>query len=419
MAYLGRKGASAALTSADIPDNSITAAKIVEGTITVGDIGTDAVGADELANDAVDTNAIANDAVTGGKLANDIAISTTGAITTTGAFTSVGIDDNADATAITIDSSKNVKIANTPSSLVNLLGASPPNMSSWGGYTLSGTTSNSQTTTGAGGVVNENLFRNLIGKTYRYHFAGTSDIGCSIWAGGAGAYTGVGIPIGTFSVTGDYTHVAGDKGGLYIRHGGAGTTTFTAMTVNDLDAGGDLIVGNEIKCDSLSTAGNLTVNTGNLVIGTAGKGITFSSTNTPAQSSGTGTHNTLDDYEEGTWTCTVTSATPPSTLPTGTGYYTKIGRLVNVAVRVNNANTTGGSGAMQFTGLPFSQGATNGQGHISMHMMSRNVDTILTVWFSGTVMNPYETFNNGSWTLLNITAGSGKYFEISGSYQTG
>ena len=106
MAYLGRKGASAALTTADIPDNSITSAKIVDGAVAVADIGTNAVGADELANDAVDTNAIADDAITGDKLANDIAISTTGAITFTGNFTSVGIDDNADANANTIDSSE-------------------------------------------------------------------------------------------------------------------------------------------------------------------------------------------------------------------------------------------------------------------------------------------------------------------------
>ena len=37
-------------------------------------------------------------------------ISTSGAITTTGAFTSVGIDDNADATALTIDSSEKLGI---------------------------------------------------------------------------------------------------------------------------------------------------------------------------------------------------------------------------------------------------------------------------------------------------------------------
>ena len=44
-------------------------------------------------------------------------ISTSGAITTTGAFTSVGIDDNADATTMTIDTSENIGIGNTsPSS---------------------------------------------------------------------------------------------------------------------------------------------------------------------------------------------------------------------------------------------------------------------------------------------------------------
>ena len=87
MAYLGRKGALAPLTSADIPDNVIAQSDI------------------------------ANDAVTGAKLANDIAISTSGAITTTGAFTSIGIDDNSNALAITIDSSENVGIGiTTPSS---------------------------------------------------------------------------------------------------------------------------------------------------------------------------------------------------------------------------------------------------------------------------------------------------------------
>ena len=33
MAFLGRRGGAAALTSADIPDNSITAAKIVDGAV--------------------------------------------------------------------------------------------------------------------------------------------------------------------------------------------------------------------------------------------------------------------------------------------------------------------------------------------------------------------------------------------------
>jgi hypothetical protein len=48
MAYLGRKGASAALTSADIPDNSITTAKIVDDNVTAAKIPAGAVSSDVL-----------------------------------------------------------------------------------------------------------------------------------------------------------------------------------------------------------------------------------------------------------------------------------------------------------------------------------------------------------------------------------
>ena len=48
-------------------------------------------------------------------------ISTSGAITTTGAFTSIGIDDNADAVAMTIDSSEKVGIGTTnPHTILDL-----------------------------------------------------------------------------------------------------------------------------------------------------------------------------------------------------------------------------------------------------------------------------------------------------------
>lgn len=50
MAYLGRPGATAPLTSADIPDNSITAAKIVDATIVAADLAPDSVGTSEIAD---------------------------------------------------------------------------------------------------------------------------------------------------------------------------------------------------------------------------------------------------------------------------------------------------------------------------------------------------------------------------------
>ena len=48
MAYLGRKGASAALTSADIPDDSITASKIATGALTAADVSADMATQTEL-----------------------------------------------------------------------------------------------------------------------------------------------------------------------------------------------------------------------------------------------------------------------------------------------------------------------------------------------------------------------------------
>ena len=123
MAYLGRKGASAALTTADIPDNSITSAKIVDGAVAVADLGPNSVDSSELVDGSIDTSHIGDDQVTGAKLANNIAISTTGAITTTGAFTSVGITDGAvGATAITIDSDERVGIGSTSMSSLSASG---------------------------------------------------------------------------------------------------------------------------------------------------------------------------------------------------------------------------------------------------------------------------------------------------------
>ena len=73
MAYLGRRGASAALTSADIPDNSITAAKIVDATIAAGDLAPDSVDSSELVDLSIDTSHIGNLQVTAAKVASDVA----------------------------------------------------------------------------------------------------------------------------------------------------------------------------------------------------------------------------------------------------------------------------------------------------------------------------------------------------------
>ena len=113
MSYIGRKGQTAPLASADLPTNSISTAHLINDAVTSAKIGVDVIVAEDIAANAITVAEIADDAVTGAKLANDIAISTTGAITTTGAFTSVGIDDDASgATAITINASEQVGVGN-------------------------------------------------------------------------------------------------------------------------------------------------------------------------------------------------------------------------------------------------------------------------------------------------------------------
>jgi hypothetical protein len=85
---------------------------------------------------------------------------------------------------------------------------------------------------------------------------------------------------------------------------------------------------------------------------TAPQGIIFGD----AGGSGTPTSNTLDDYEEGTWTPTITlnsgTATTYSTLA---GNYTKTGRMVVVLGHIIPSDGTLGStnGYVRMTGLPF------------------------------------------------------------------
>ena len=101
------------------------------------------------------------------------------------------------------------------------------------------------------------------------------------------------------------------------------------------------------------SATQLTLTTGNLVIGTAGRGIDFSANPNPAGM----TSELLNDYEEGTFTATLTSATPPSTPITATAYYTKVGDTVTVYCSFRDVNNTGAAGAISVTGLPFTSNA--------------------------------------------------------------
>ena len=108
----------------------------------------------------------------------------------------------------------------------------------------------------------------------------------------------------------------------------------------------------------IGSAGDMTVVAGNLVIGTAGKGIDFS-----ADPSAPGmTSELLDDYEEGTWTPAQGAGLTVIGAFSSAGRYTKIGRLVTVSGFVQGGTSVAVSAGNALTSnLPFTTGA-NGVG---------------------------------------------------------
>jgi len=79
---------------------------------------------------------------------------------------------------------------------------------------------------------------------------------------------------------------------------------------------------------------------------------------------GTGSANYLDDYEEGTWTPTITSsgAAGSVTYNERSAIYTKIGNLVQVQADIRiSGNTNTLSGTLKISGLPFTVNSSSGR----------------------------------------------------------
>ncbi len=75
----------------------------------------------------------------------------------------------------------------------------------------------------------------------------------------------------------------------------------------------------------------------------------------PASQNASSDANTLDDYEEGTWTPAFirNGSNPTVTYTSRDGKYTKIGNIVTVSFRMRVSSWSGGSGEFQISGLPF------------------------------------------------------------------
>lgn len=99
------------------------------------------------------------------------------------------------------------------------------------------------------------------------------------------------------------------------------------------------------------TSGNVTFNTGNLVQGTAAKGVNFTA-NTPAAGM---TSQLLNWYEEGTWTPAQGAGVTVVGTYSSSGTYTRIGRQVNITGFMEGSTSIDCAGASELTSnMPFS-----------------------------------------------------------------
>jgi hypothetical protein len=110
----------------------------------------------------------------------------------------------------------------------------------------------------------------------------------------------------------------------------------------------NIIDASQIKTP-ITLPGDVTLSTGNLVIGTSGKGIDFSAT------PGTGTSELLDDYEEGTFSPSIqrTASNATITYTTRKGWYTKVGDVVHCDIAIAWSANSGGSGYWELQDMPF------------------------------------------------------------------
>jgi hypothetical protein len=169
-------------------------------------------------------------------------------------------------------------------------------------------------------------------------------------------------------------------------------TNATELTFGTTPAGTDVAV-EQVR---IRATGDVRLANGNLVIGTAGKGIDFSGVGTAAE--------ILDDYEEGTWTPTVIGSGTAGTYETSSaaGSYTKIGRQVTVNATISLAAviTGGGTGGLRVSGLPFNAADGNAYGAVMMSGVDVDNNTItLTSNTQGAGSNRVlflETWDNAS-----------------------
>ena len=152
-----------------------------------------------------------------------------------------------------------------------------------------------------------------------------------------------------------------------------------------------------------------------------GTGIAF-----PATQSASSDANTLDDYEEGTWTPTFSFSGSSTGITYGyqIGYYTKVGRVVTIQAYVQFTNKGSASGGLQINGLPFTSiPGTGAQGYCSCSIWANALNATVGGLMSfvqpnNTYILPYYSGTGSVTQITNTTCNNNSDFMINATYVT-
>jgi len=188
-----------------------------------------------------------------------------------------------------------------------------------------------------------------------------------------------------------------------IRGTDANTGIFFGTDIIGFSEGG-------VEAMRINASGNLqtlaTIGVGNATPSTSGAGVTF-----PATQSASSDANTLDDYEEGTWTPIDASGAGLSFTSTE-AFYTKIGNVVYVSCAITFP-TTASTASAKFGGLPFTVKDSANNVSAASIAQTNALRSDNFAYLNNTTQIAINT--NGNADVTNVTY-STKFINISGFY---
>jgi len=287
-----------------------------------------------------------------------------GTLTVGGAFTSLGIDDNADATAITIDSAENIGIGQAPET---------GHHANWTAIDFGN----------RGGLA-------------QYKTTGDVSLSYNLYHDGAWKA----------KETATSARYAMGNGPHHIWYAGASASADGAVTLTERMR--------------IADDGDVEIQTGNLVIGTSGKGIDFSATSDATTMSS----ELFADYEEGMWNATLAPQSSGSVSVGGGAdgcQYTRIGNMVFLSGLVQTSSVSSPTGVLRMSGFPFAVADLDDYGGRSLATINIQAGAIppnnYGMWLSegdsyGSIYNFTDSEQPQATAANNMSSNESIYFSI-------